>query len=80
MQVIKTAYRKKPKVVWACQWFKDGDHPQVKLGKDKIHGWVETATGFHAVSPGGWIIETDKGEIHYCKPDVFEKTYEKVTD
>ncbi len=74
-------FRKKPVVVEATQWFKDGDHPKVKplygfTGK----GWISTLEGGHEVTPGDWIITGVKGEHYPCKPDIFEATYEPVNE
>jgi hypothetical protein len=83
-------FRKKPVVIEATQWFKQGDHPAVLMssgvivwghcaqcGVDKSHhGWVATLEGGHTVCPGDWIITGVKGEHYPCKPDVFELTYE----
>lgn len=44
------------------------------------HGWVSTLEGGHIVSPGDWIITGVKGEKYPCKPDIFDATYEPVTD
>lgn len=69
-------FRKKPVVIEATQWFKDGDHPEVKMtngGKDAI---IHTLEGPHFVTPGDWIITGVKGEHYPCKPDIFEMTYE----
>lgn len=118
-------FRKKPVVVDANQWFKNGDHPgdyandidgleggimrtfpaaeckarawegQVvryfrrpdvsdymtckHCGRSmRYHGWIDTLEGGHIVCPGDWIITGIKGEHYPCKPDVFEKTYERV--
>ena len=79
-------YSKKPVVIEATRWFKNGDHPDVDGGSsckhcDEImhnHGWIDTLEGGHIVCPGDWIITGIKGEIHPCKNDVFEATYEKV--
>ncbi len=80
-------YRKRPIVVDAVQWFKDGDHakvsPLVKAESrmsccDSLstqHGIVYTIDGNGIVCPGDWIIE---GKIYPCKPDIFAKTYEPV--
>ena len=81
-------FRKKPVVIQATQWFKDGDHPAViardpENPQDKAsfnvpggHGWVPTLEGGHIVTPGDWIITGVKGEHYPCKPDIFEATYE----
>lgn len=69
---------KKPVVIEATQWFKDGDHPAVKManrGRDAI---IHTLEGPHFVTPGDWIITGVKGEHYPCKPDIFEMTYESV--
>jgi hypothetical protein len=85
-------YRKKPVVIEATQWFKDGDHGAVYrytggLDLDCIvcgihgdHGWIDTLEGGHRVCPGDWIITGVQGEHSPCKPDIFEATYEPVTD
>jgi hypothetical protein len=68
-------FRKKPVVIEATQWFKDGDHPSVRV-LPMGHGWIETLEGGHIVTPGDWIITGVKGEHYPCKPDIFEMTYE----
>ena len=45
-----------------------------------LHGWIDTLEGGHIVCPGDWIITGVKGEFYPCKPDIFERTYEKVED
>jgi hypothetical protein len=68
-------YRKKPVVIEATQWFKEGDHPAVWM--DIVgNGFVNTLEGVHIVTPGDWIITGVKGEHYPCKPDIFELTYE----
>lgn len=44
------------------------------------HGWIDTLEGGHIVCPGDWIITGVKGEFYPCKPDIFAKTYEEVTE
>ena len=39
---------------------------------------VTTLEGEHIASPGDWLIKGVKGEFYFCKPDVFEATYEPV--
>lgn len=86
-------YCKKPVVVEATQWFNFGDHPVVKrtcsncidackqCGEIKMyHGKVRTLEGEMMVCPGDWIITGVKGEHYPCKPDIFEMTYEAVTE
>jgi hypothetical protein len=82
-------FRKKPVVIEATQWFKQGDHPEVLSAPlDDIpsgytleyHGWIQTLEGGHIVTPGDWIITGVKGEHYPCKPDIFAATYDEVTD
>lgn len=42
--------------------------------------YIETLEGVHRADPGDWIITGVKGEQYPCKPDIFDKTYEKVED
>ena len=39
---------------------------------------IRTLEGNHTVSIGDFIIQGVNGELYPCKPDIFEKTYEKV--
>jgi hypothetical protein len=32
----------------------------------------------HVASEGDWLIRGVKGELYFCKPDIFEMTYEAV--
>lgn len=80
-------YREKPVVaentVEAVQW--TGDFTQVlsdflpercTIKDRKI--LIPTLEGVMAADVGDWIIKGVKGEFSLCKPDIFEKTYEKV--
>lgn len=77
-------YRKKPVVIDAVQWFKDGDHPAVVFAKSLGHPGVndkyliKTLEGHHEVTPGDWIITGVKGEHYPCKPDIFAMTYDSI--
>ncbi len=86
-------YRKKPVVIEATQWWKDGDHSNVieippsvvetikdrsvALNIDECR-WIGTLEGGHIVSPGDWIITGVQGEQYPCKPDIFQSTYEPI--
>lgn len=39
---------------------------------------IPTLEGEMRANPGDWIIRGVSGEVYPCKPDIFEKTYEKV--
>ncbi|MEU8334834.1 hypothetical protein [Micromonospora tulbaghiae] len=40
---------------------------------------VNTLEGEHVATPGDWLIKGVQGEFYFCKPDVFEATYERVS-
>lgn len=99
-------FRKRPVVVDAHRWYRNGDHPGdgdpryegmvVRYYRDPFvagndpcgkcccpfhaHGWIDTLEGGHIVCPGDWIITGVKGEVYPCKPDIFEKTYDLVSE
>jgi len=75
-------FRKRPVVVEATQWFKEGDHPAVihrHFGAEKETPHVRTLEGRMVVTPGDWIITGVKGEHYPCKPEIFALTYEPVS-
>ena len=41
---------------------------------------IVTLEGSITASPLDWIIKGVNGEFYPCKPDIFEKTYERVTE
>ena len=41
---------------------------------------IHTLEGDHLVSWGDYIIKGVNGELYPCKPEIFEATYEAVTD
>ena len=41
---------------------------------------IHTLEGTHRVSVNDWIIKGVQGELYPCKPDIFEKTYERVEE
>lgn len=59
-------YRKKPVVIEAYQTDKEID--------------IETLEGTMHASIGDYIITGVNGEQYPCKPDIFEKTYEPVSE
>ena len=82
---------KKPVVVEAYQF--DGNirsidnFPISEVGKFKVSSEngqyyliIPTLEGDMKAVAGDWIIKGVKGEYYPCKPDIFEMTYEKVTE
>jgi hypothetical protein len=84
-------FRKKPVVIEAEQfviWSDDkipnfitlcgATFPVNKENKSKPFIVIPTLEGQHIASNLDWIIKGINGELYPCKPDIFEKTYEKV--
>lgn len=78
-------YRKKPVVIEAVQWTGKNQTEIDKFCRMKVV-WSEnkktflvlTLEGNLLASTGDYIIKGVNGEYYPCKPDIFEKTYEKV--
>lgn len=49
--------------------YADKDNPVIK---------IETLEGTMNAQVGDWIIKGVNGEFYPCKPDIFEKTYDKA--
>lgn len=84
-------FRKKPVVIDAYQWtgttLSDRNEfceacnlPYFKIGSLKgMAGLIiDTLEGDHVAQKGDWIIQGVNGEYYPCKPDIFEKTYERA--
>lgn len=76
-----SAFRKKPVVIQAEQWFPGKEvagveelDPETATARGLIH----TLEGDMVASSGDWIITGIRGEKYPCKPDIFEATYEAV--
>lgn len=82
-------FRKKPVVIEAVQWtgknYEDvmvftSEMPAIFKpveGRDFV---IPTLEGKMRAQVGDWIIRGVNGEFYPCKPDIFEKTYEKVEE
>lgn len=86
-------YKKKPVVIEAIQFKDDPDtliEIQEFMGGDDLRISyanpdnpvikIETLEGVMEASVGDYIIRGVKGEYYPCKPDIFEQTYEPVTE
>ena len=86
-------YRKKSVIIEAIQFednsdriieiheFMGGDTIRVNYeDKDNPYLKIETLEGIMKASVGDYIIKGVNGEFYPCKPDIFEKTYERVID
>ena len=54
--------------------YEDAEEAALKSGEY----YISTLEGIMTANAGDWIIKGVKGEFYPCKPDIFEKTYEKV--
>lgn len=83
-------YRKKPVEIEALQWTGDNRDEIWKFcsmayfNTDVATGdlslMVQTLEGSMQASIGDYIIKGVKDEFYPCKPDIFELTYDKVTN
>lgn len=86
-------YMKKPVVIEAMQftrdtWYEliDFTHEQVccfmkrRPDEDVYTCIVSTLEGPMTATEGDYIIKGIQGEFYPCKPDIFEATYEVVSD
>jgi len=88
-------FRKKPVVISAIQWdgteecinrivsaFDRTAPFRIDwINKDcGIVMFIRTEEGVMNVSKDDWVIEGVKGELYPCKPDIFDATYEAVSE
>lgn len=79
-------FRKKPIVIEAIQWTGNNTKEVFEfIGTNKIIVFqdsfrIKTLEGIFEVISNDWIIKGVNGEFYPCKPDIFEKTYDKVND
>jgi hypothetical protein len=80
-------FRKKPVVVEAVQFTGANAEECCKfIGRERLNSCgdgyigIRTLEGSMTATPGDWIIRGVKGEFYPCKPDIFEQTYEAVSD
>lgn len=63
---------------WLGMALDNGDikvHPD---DRDYAMWAIQTLEGTMIAGPGDYIIRGIKGELYFCKPDIFELTYEPV--
>ena len=80
-------FRKKPVVIEAEQFTMESKDRMLSWVDGNRYGAfindnpvliIQTLEGDMTVSIGDWVIRGVNGEFYPCKPDIFEKTYEKV--
>lgn len=67
---------------WAIKAYEEGVMYFDSIGNEEppIELFIRTLEGTHHTNVGDYIIQGVEGELYPCKPDIFEKTYEKVED
>ena len=80
-------YRKKPVVIEAVQWKGDNLEEMKKFITEPFsHNLyfdaleIPTLEGEMKAIVGDYIIKGVQGEFYPCKPNIFESTYEEVTE
>lgn len=83
-------FRKKPIVIEAIQFdgfnYKEikkfvGDNFRELLDYSRVETIaIITEEGLMNISLDDWVIKGVKGEFYPCKPDIFEASYEEVTE
>lgn len=61
-------------------WAEMLKHQPFGVVKDKGGFYIPTLEGNMKANIGDYIIKGINGEFYPCKPDIFDKTYEKVTE
>lgn len=78
-------FRKKPVIIEAVQLtpLSLSEVEEFVGGDLEVRGGeviIATLEGAMHASPGDWIIRGVQGEFYPCKPDIFEQTYEEVSE
>lgn len=82
-------YRKKPveieavQLTWqtwneVCELIGEFPSGMRRVYLERIGLLIPTLEGAMRANQDDWIIRGVNGELYPCKPDIFEKTYEKV--
>ena len=81
-------YKKKPVIIEAIQWDGTQESSHKILRFCKMAEWkvvantiiISTLEGDMNVFIDDYVIKRVQGEFYPCKPDIFEKTYEFVSE
>ena len=78
-------YRKKPVIIEAIQWNGENLSEIDEFTESKVKNHesvliIPTLEGDMYASLSDYIIKGVNGEFYPCKPDIFAKTYEEVTE
>lgn len=78
-------YRKKPVIIEAILWTGKNlseidEFTESKVKNHELVLIIPTLEGDMYAHLGDYIIKGVNGEFYPCKPDIFAKTYEEVTE
>ena len=78
-------YRKKPVTIEAIQWNGENLSEIDEFAESKVKNHesvliIPTLEGDMYASLSDYIIKGVNGEFYPCKPDIFAKTYDEVTE
>lgn len=64
---------------WLSEAFDKGILVPHNRGSTDYAQWdIKTLEGTMSAGPGDWVIRGIKGELYFCKPDIFAETYDPV--
>jgi len=85
-------FRKKPVEVEAIQYLREENIMAIQDFFGEENGrtlkyapvsneyFIRTLEGDMKLTKGDWVIKGINGEFYPCKPNIFEKTYEKLNE
>ena len=78
-------FKKKPVIIEAIQWNGENLSEIDEFTKNEVKNYesvliITTLEGDMYASLNDYIIKGINGEFYPCKPDIFAKTYEEVTE
>ena len=79
-------FRKKPVVIEAMRFHGDAIHQVASWCSGTLFSdgglqlTIGTLEGVMTCSYGDWVIKGVEGEFYPCKPEIFRKTYEPITE
>lgn len=63
---------------WAVDAFKSGIIYYYSINGEPLELFVTTPRGVCTISVGDYVIKDARGNLHTCKAEMFEQTYEKL--
>lgn len=79
-------FQAKPIIIEAVQWNGENSNEVYEFMNEQPYGdfvyeiLVFTPEGAASAFLNDWIVKGIDNQFYTCKPDIFEKTYEKVGD